>query len=158
MATDYKIFQGQIVGIVIDGNELACNTDVTVSLTKNLTEDPACKPLSTDAYTEGGWVRQSITSKTGTITGTALSVADVVTGAVITDADILDLFLTTDRIEVVVRTTPVTNYQYQTVRTLTATCIINEISWNNPSDATSSSDFTFTIDGEPTYDSVPYVS
>ena len=138
------IFQGQLVGLKVNGLALVCNTDVTVNMTRNLTENPVCKPLSTDTYTEGGFSTNSIGSTTGTVTGSALAVADLVADPAtqLKDSDIMDLFLTNPRVEAEVATTLVANYPYATVRVYTFPGILSDISWNNPSDASSTTDFT----------------
>jgi hypothetical protein len=153
-----NIFDGDIVGISVNGLELVCNTAATVNLTANLTENPTCKPLSTSSYARGQWVTQTVTSRTGTITGTALAVADPVTGATIKDSGILSLFMVGAQVTVTVNTRETSNYPYPTVRVFEADCIISDFTWTNDNGSPSSSDFTFTINGEPTYTDEPYVS
>src|SRR5690606_39827094 len=85
-------------------------------------------------------------------------VADPVTGSTIKDSGILALFMVGAQVTVTVNTRETSNYPYPTVRVFEADCIISDFTWTNDNGSPSSSDFTFTINGEPTFTDEPYVS
>lgn len=77
--------EGKVLSVTVNGKKLDCQTDGTLTITKELTTDEPCKDAT------GKWTTTRVTSKSWTISVTARAFLENV--ATMNQLDILDLML-----------------------------------------------------------------
>src|SRR6478609_8860715 len=59
---------GNLIAVTVNGQKQRCQTAGTLSITTNLTTEPACKPDDATPPESAGWVSQSVDSKAWNVT------------------------------------------------------------------------------------------
>lgn len=62
---------GSILGVVVDGEYITCQTDATLNLINNLNEDEICKPAPNTGINAVGYVTRTLVSKDWNMTFSA---------------------------------------------------------------------------------------
>lgn len=85
--------QGKLLAVTVNGTKLRCQTDGTLTLTANLTEEDPCKPDDDTPIEEAGWVTRSVDSRDWSIAVSAKSFLDTIQA---NGSDMAELFVNGD--------------------------------------------------------------
>lgn len=152
------VLQGKLIGVKVNGSFLRCQTDATLAITVNTTDDDPCKPTPTDTTNGASWTTHSVSTKTWTVSVTAKAFADQVTG-VLDNSDIANLMITGDpSVEMTFQTIKTTDYDYPSVFLYEGTGTLTSFTHNAPIDGESTYDLEITGNGALTYTETPVTS
>jgi hypothetical protein len=143
---------GKLLKVTVNGLVLRCQTDATLTLTANLTEDDACKPENDDADAGASWITRTVDSKDWTISFSAKAFADNIAGS---NIDLVPLWINGDlSVEVQFLTNPSqTTYPYGFV--IEGSGIMNSLTFNAPVAGSATYDTEISGNGPLTYTPVP---
>lgn len=144
---------GKIIGVELNGTYYKCQTDATLNLIANLTEDEACKPDPGTPSGGGiGWVTRTVDSKDWNITFSAKAFADDLQA---NNSEISTFFIDSDlSVEVDFQTNVTENNDaYNFV--YNGDGIMSSLTLNAPTDGASTYDVEIQGNGPLTYTTIP---
>lgn len=148
-----QVLPGSVIGITINGQEVQCELESSLSVTVNTTEADPCKPVSTEAYRSAVWTDASVDSKTWQITFSAKAFADAVA---FNNLDVLDLLVNGDPIvEVQFYTKQHLDYDFDEIAVFSGTGILSLDDWTAPSQGESTYSGTIAGKGKPEFVRTP---
>lgn len=148
-----QVLPGSVIGITINGEELQCELESSLSITINTTETEACKPATSEAYKSATWTDASVDSKTWEITFSAKAFADEVA---FNNLDMVDLLVNGDPIvEVQFATKQHPDYDFDEIAVFTGTGVLSLDDWTAPSEGESTYSGTIIGKGQPTFTREP---
>lgn len=71
-----KAIPGKLLAVTINGQKYRCQTDGSLNITANLSEDDPCKPDDQSTPAEAGWVTRSVDSRDWSMSFSAKSFSD----------------------------------------------------------------------------------
>ena len=146
--------QGKLIGVKIEGDYIRCQTDGTLAITVNTTDDDACKPTETDTTNGASWTTHSVDSKAWTVSVTGKTFADSVTGA-IDNSGIAALMLGNPSVEMTFQTIKTTDYDFPNIFVWEGTGTLTSFTQNAPIDGDATYDLEITGNGALTYTETP---
>ena len=145
------VLQGKLIGVKIGGSYLRCQTDATLAITVDTTDDDPCKPSESDSTNGASWVTHTVSTKKWTVSVTAKAFVDQVTG-VIDNSDIAALMITGDpSVEMTFQTIKTTDYDYTKTFIYEGTGTLTSFTVNAPIAGESTYDVEITGNGALTY-------
>lgn len=148
---------GSIIGVRFGGVWLRCQTDATLNLTVNVTEEDPCKPDAGDVITSGdiNWVERSIDSRDWSIDFSQNLMRNSLAAS---NPDVAQLIIDGDlEVEVEFMTRPgQTKSDYDFI--YSGTGIITGFTLNAPTTGTATTDSTIVANGPLTYEKIPVTS
>jgi hypothetical protein len=149
------VLQGKLVGVKVNGSYIRCQTDATLTITTNVTDDDPCKPTETDTTNSASWVTHSIDTKAWTVSVTAKAFADTVAG-LLDNSDIAALMITGDpSVEMTFQTIQTTDYDYASIFVYEGTGTLISFTHNAPVAGESTYDLEITGNGALTFEETP---
>ena len=147
--------QGKLIGVKVNGTYIRCQTDGTLAITVNTTDDDPCKPTETETTNGSSWTTHTVGSKGWTISVTGKTFADVLTGF-IDNSEIAGLMITGDpSVEVTFQTIKTTDYDYTNVFVYEGTGTLTSFTQNAPIEGDATYDLEITGNGALTYTETP---
>lgn len=151
--------QGKLLYLRVDGAELDCQTDITLNMTANTTDDEGCKPSSTDTGNDNLWITRSVSSKEwdGSVTAKTI-IADIAANTT-NISQLAGKFITgTNNVEVAVQVNSGHDeFGEPQSFVFTGGAIMNGLTLNGPFEGDSTGDVTFVSNGAPTWVQTPVV-
>jgi len=148
------VLQGKLIGVKINGSYLRCQTDATLAITVNTTDDDPCKPTEDDTTGSVSFVTHSIDSKAWTVTVTAKAFADQVVG-LLDNGDIAALMIGNPSVEMTFQTIQTTDYDYSSIFVYEGSGTLTSFTHNAPAAGESTYDLEITGNGALTYVETP---
>lgn len=134
------VLQGKLIEVRVNGSNVRCQTDSTLSITIDTSDDDACKPTEADSTNGSSWITHNVTTKKWTISVSAKAFADQVSGR-IDNSDIVNMLTTgTPNVEITFQTTRTLDYDFNNIFLYEGSGTITSFTHNAP------------ISGESTYD------
>lgn len=147
--------QGKLIGVKINGSYIRCQTDATLSITQDVTDNDPCKPTEEEATNGASWAGHTAGTKSWTISVTAKTFADVAAGT-LDNSDIAALMITGDNsVEVTFQTIRTTDYAFASVFLYEGTGTLTSFTHNAPVDGDSTYDLEITGNGALTFEETP---
>ena len=147
--------QGKLIGVKINDTYIRCQTDATLTITQDVTDDDPCKPTEADTTNGASWVSHTAGTKSWTVSVTAKAFADVAAG-LIDNSDIAGLMITGDNsVEVTFQTIKTSDYSFASVFLYEGTGTLTSFTHNAPVDGASTYDLEITGNGALTYTETP---
>ncbi|GEM_PF-5074529 len=148
-----QVLPGSVVGVTINGTEVQCELESSMSITVNTTETQPCKPLSTEAYKAAKWTDSSVDSKSWQITFNAKAFADNVA---FNNLDLVDLLINGDPVvEVQFYTKQHPDFDFDEIAVFSGRGIISLDDWTAPAEGDSTYSGTITGKGKPEFVRTP---
>jgi len=145
------VLPGKLIGVKVNGTSIRCQTDATLAITVNTTDDDPCKPTEADTTNGASWTTHTVSTKGWTVSVTAKAFADQVTG-VLDNSDIAALMITGDpSIEMTFQTIKTTDYDFAKTFIYEGTGTLTSFTHNAPIDGESTYDLEITGNGALTY-------
>lgn len=147
--------QGKLLGVKVNGVFVRCQTDATLNININVTDDEPCKPTETDTTNGTSWTTHTVDSKDWSLSVTAKAFADVEAG-IFDNSDIAELMTVGNpSVEAVFQTIQTTDYNHPAVFLYEGTGTLTSFSHNAPSDGESTYDLEITGNGALTFTKTP---
>lgn len=145
--------QGKLLYMTVDGNEINCQTDLTLNMTANTTDEEACKPLSTETTDASLWITRTVASKEWDASVSAKTIISAVTANNTNIATLAGLFITgTNQVEVAIQVNSGhDDFGEPQTFVFTGNAIMNGFTLNAPIEGDSTGDVTFVSNGAPTW-------
>jgi len=148
-----QVLPGSVMGITINGQEVQCEMESSMSIAVNTTENDPCKPLSTEAYKSSTWTDPTVDSKSWEISFSAKAFADAVA---FNNLDMLDLLINGDPIvEVQFYTKQHPDYDFDEIAIFSGRGILSLDDWTAPAEGESTYSGTITGKGKPEFVRTP---
>lgn len=149
------VLQGKLIGVKINGSFLRCQTDATLTINVNVTEDDPCKPTESDSTNGASWTTHSVDTKDWSVSVTAKTFADVSAG-LLDNGDIAGLMIDGNpSVEMTFQTIQTTDYDYSSIFLYEGTGTLTSFNLNAPVDGESTYDLEITGNGALTYTETP---
>lgn len=148
-----QVLKGGVMGVTINGGEVQCELEASLSIEVTTTETDPCKPLSTENYKASVWSNPDVESKSWTITASAKAFADA---TAFNNIDLIKLLVDGDPIvQVQFYTKEHPDYDFDEIAVFSGSGILSLDSWDAPAQGESTYSFTITGKGKPTFVSTP---
>lgn len=149
------VLQGKLIGVKVNGSYIRCQTDATLTLTVNTTEDDPCKPTEEEATNAAAWITRTVDTKDWNVSVTAKSFADVLAGF-LDNSDIAALMIEGDpNVEMTFQTIRTTDYDYSSIFVYEGTGILTSFTHNAPEAGQSTYDLEISGNGALTFEETP---
>lgn len=144
--------QGKLIYIKVGTKEISCQTDLTLNLTANTTEQDPCKPAAGESLSAAEWVNLTVSSRQWDASVSAQTLVDNIT-TFNNIADLIDMFVSgTLKTEVAIQTNSTSaDYDQPSTFVFTGQAIMTGLTLNATGDAVSTGDVTFNGTGAPTF-------
>lgn len=154
MATN--VLQGSVLGVRIGDNWIRCQTDATLTLTKNLTTPDPCKPAPGESAASGKWNQPVVETKEWSIDFSAKTFADTTADGYSLSYVTQQFLQNDDPVEVVFQTNDeLTDYSAPLSLLYTGEGLLSSLTVNAPGTGESTYDTTITGVGEILFEEVP---
>lgn len=148
------VLPGKLIGVKVNGSYIRCQTDATLTITTNVTDDDPCKPSETESYKGGGWVTHTIDTKAWTVSVTAKTFADQVVG-MLDNSDIAALMIGDSSVEMTFQTIQTSDYDFASIFIYEGTGTLTSFTHNAPTAGDSTYDLEITGNGALTFTETP---
>lgn len=149
---------GKLISMKIGGVQIRCQTDITLNIVVNTTDNDPCKPSEEEAANGASqWVTRTIDTKEWSASATAKTFADVTAGF-IDNGDITALMLADPTVEVTIGTTQTTDYNFPELWVYEGTGILTNFTLNGAQAGESTYDIEISGSGELTYTATPFTT
>jgi len=149
------VLQGKLIGVKVNGNFIRCQTDATLNIIINTTEDEPCKPTEEQSTNEAAWITRTVDTKDWNVSVTAKSFADAVSGF-IDNSDIATLMVVGDpNVEMTFQTIRTTDYNYASIFVYEGTGILTSFTQNAPEEGQATYDLEISGNGALTFEETP---
>lgn len=145
------VLQGKLIGVRVNGSNIRCQTDATLAITIDTTDNGDCKPLEAQSTNSNSWITHTVSTKKWTISVSAKSFVDQVTGALDNGDIALMLTAGTPEVEIVFQTTRTVDYDFDHIFIYEGTGTITSFTQNAPIFGQSTYDLEVTGNGALTY-------
>lgn len=147
--------QGKLLGVKINGNYIRCQTDATLAIAISTSDEEGCKPTETEATNSQSWGTNKVNSKSWTLSVTAKTFADVVSGTV-SNSEIANAMITgTPSVEVSFQTIKTSDYSFPNIFIYEGTGTLTSFTVNAPIEGNGTYDLEITGNGALTYTEIP---
>ncbi|MEI2271830.1 phage tail protein [Sphingobacterium sp. ML3W] len=148
-----QVLPGSVIGITINGKEIQCELESSMSITVNTSDNDPCKPSSTEAYKAAKWTDPTVDSKSWEITFNAKAFADSVE---FNNLDMLELLINGDPIvEVQFYTKQHPDYDFDEIAIFSGKGVLSMDDWTAPAEGESTYSGTIAGKGKPTFVRTP---
>lgn len=149
------VLPGKLIGVKVNGSYIRCQTDATLTITTNVTDDDPCKPSETESYKGGNWTTHTLDTRTWTVSVSAKTFADQVSGQ-IDNSDIAALLITGDpSVEMTFQTIQTSDYDFPAIFIYEGTGTLTSFTHNAPTAGDSTYDLEITGNGAITFTETP---
>lgn len=151
------VLLGKLIGVKINGSYIRCQTDATLTITTNVTDDDPCKPTEQETTGGASWVTHSIDTKAWNVSVTAKAFADQAAG-LLDNSDIAALMIGNPSVEMTFQTIQTTDYDYASIFVYEGTGTLTSFTHNAPVAGESTYDMEITGNGALTFEETPVTS
>ncbi len=149
------VLQGKLIGVKVNGEYIRCQTDATLNIVINTSEDEPCKPTEDQATNAAAWITRTVDTKDWNVSVTAKSFADEVSG-MIDNSDIAALMIEGDpNVEMTFQTIRTTDYNYASIFVYEGTGILTSFTQNAPEAGQATYDLEISGNGALTFEETP---
>lgn len=142
---------GKLIGVKVNGTYIRCQTDATLTITIETTDDEPCKPTEADTTNGASWGSHSVGTKNWNVSVTGKTFADTVAGFIDNSA-IAGLMITGDpSVEITFQTIKTTDYDFDKTFIYEGTGTLSSFTQNAPIDGDATYDLEVTGNGALTY-------
>jgi hypothetical protein len=139
---------GKLLSVTVGGKKIRCQTDATLNLTTNLTEDDPCKPDDDTPLEEAGWTTRTVDSRDWNVTVSAKNFLDATSASNVDQRDLIDEFISGNlNAEIEFLSTPGQHPGDTEDVVYSGNAILATIAVNAPASGNSTSDYTFSGNG-----------
>lgn len=143
---------GKLLAVTVNGVRIRCQTDATLTLTTNMTDDDPCKPDDNTPAAEASYVTRTVDSRDWTLSVSAKSFLDNIE---MNQSDLSELFIQGNLdAEVEFLSTP-GQHNYPEDVVYSGSAIISSITINAPASGASTHDTEFSGNGPMSITRIP---
>ncbi len=148
---------GKLISMKIGGVAIRCQTDITLTMTNNLTDNDLCKPSETELANGSNWITRTYDSSEWSVSATAKTFADITAGF-IDNSDITNLMLGNPTVEVTIATTQTVDYNFPQLFVYEGTGILTSYTLNGAQAGESTYDIEISGSGALTFTETPFTT